>query len=328
MNQWLDEMGFKPGNGACRSKSGNLLASLLADWAWTGLERMASMTQIRIFHTAPGMDQDWDQDQWLTKQFLHLSWSPRIIISMCPFPIPTVSIIVKTLAWYSSQSRSWTRSHASSVWMSCYGLFRQNLCRNGTRTGTRMGHSILYQTFALQLMWELKRVLYFGVVSVPVLVPVPLPHNGVFILAVSRTAIGTETWIMKNGLYDFKKNLSHCTWTGTGKNGLFTHFSSPETVSGGVFRMYFNGFQVFSPGPKHRQCEWFLHNIGPGPCPCPGPGDSQCEYTISYVWISRLGPGKRTLSIWFWTITGINVFFGNSFINVCLKSQGPLKIRN
>ena len=165
--------------------------------------------------------------------------------------------------------------------MSCYGLFRQNLCRNGTRTGTRMGHSILYQTFTLQL----KRVLYFGILSVPVLVPVPFPHNGVFILAVSGTAIGTETWIRKNGLYDFKKNLSHCTWTGTRKNGLFTHFSGPETVSGGVFRMYFNGFQVFSPGPRHRQCEWFLHNIGPGPCPCPGPGDSQCEY----VWISRLG---------------------------------------
>ena len=61
--------------------------------------------------------------------------------------------------------------------------------------------------------------------------------------------------------------------------GYLPIFSGPETVSGGVFRMYFNGFQVFSPGPRHRQCEWFLHNIGP--YPCPGPGDSQCEYTIS-----------------------------------------------
>ena len=30
--------------------------------------------------------------------------------------------------------------------------------------------------------------------------------------------------------------------------------------------------------PKHSQCEWFLHNIGPRSCL--GPGDSQCEYTI------------------------------------------------
>ena len=38
---------------------------------------------------------------------------------------------------------------------------------------------------------------------------------------------------------------------------------------------------MFSPGPRHNQCEWFMHNIGPGPCHCPGPGDSQCEYTIT-----------------------------------------------
>ena len=30
-----------------------------------------------------------------------------------------------------------------------------------------------------------------------------------------------------------------------------------------------------SPGPKHTQCEWFLHNIGPGA------GHSQCDYTMS-----------------------------------------------
>ena len=45
---------------------------------------------------------------------------------------------------------------------------------------------------------------------------------------------------------------------------------------GGVFKWYFNGFQVSSPGPRHNQCEWFLHNISPGLCP----GDSQYEYTI------------------------------------------------
>ena len=73
---------------------------------------------------------------------------------------------------------------------------------------------------------------------------------------------------------------------GQGKNGLCTHFSGPETVSGGVFQLYFNGFQVSSSGPRHSQCEWFLYNIGPGPCPCPGPGDSQCEYTMSVrLWV-------------------------------------------
>ena len=50
---------------------------------------------------------------------------------------------------------------------------------------------------------------------------------------------------------------------GTGKNGLCTHFPGPETVSGGVLQWYFNSFQVSSPCPRHTQCEWFLHNIGP-----------------------------------------------------------------
>ena len=40
-----------------------------------------------------------------------------------------------------------------------------------------------------------------------------------------------------------------------------------------------SSFQVPSPGPRHSQCEWFLHNIGPGP----SPGDSQCEYTIKPI---------------------------------------------
>ena len=34
------------------------------------------------------------------------------------------------------------------------GLFRQNLCGKRTRTGTRMRHYILCQTFTLQLLWE------------------------------------------------------------------------------------------------------------------------------------------------------------------------------
>ena len=37
-----------------------------------------------------------------------------------------------------------------------------------------------------------------------------------------------------NGLHD-SMNLEHYTSTGTGKNGLRTYFSGPETVSVGMF---------------------------------------------------------------------------------------------
>ena len=47
----------------------------------------------------------------------------------------------------------------------------------------------------------------------------------------------------------------------------------PETVSGGVFQLHFNGLQVSSPGPRHTQCEQFLHNI----LPSPGYGHSKCD---------------------------------------------------
>ena len=67
--------------------------------------------------------------------------------------------------------------------------------------------------------------------------------------------------------------------TGTGKNGLCTHFSGPETVSGGAIQLYFNGFQVSSTVPGHNQCKWFPHKIDSGFRP--GPGHSQCDYTIS-----------------------------------------------
>ena len=68
---------------------------------------------------------------------------------------------------------------------------------------------------------------------------------GLFTLTVSRTGAGNGTWARKNGLYGFK-NPSYCTWTvtgtwtGTGKNGLCTHFSGPEAVSGSLFWWYFN----------------------------------------------------------------------------------------
>ena len=97
---------------------------------------------------------------------------------------------------------------------------------------------------------------------------------------------GTTTRTWTNGLYGFMYNLSHCTWTGPGKNGLCTHFPCPETVLGGAFYWYFNGFQVSSPGVTHSQCEWFLHDIGPSPGPQPGPGHSQCDYTIKVYWHS------------------------------------------
>ena len=38
-----------------------------------------------------------------------------------------------------------------------------------------------------------------------------LTHYGVFTLAVSGTRTGTRTRTKTNGLYVFKKNLSHCT---------------------------------------------------------------------------------------------------------------------
>ena len=60
--------------------------------------------------------------------------------------------------------------------------------------------------------------------------------NGMSILAVCGT--GTN----KNEVYCFMYKISHCTWTRTGKNGLCTHYSGPETVSGGAFQLYFNGF--------------------------------------------------------------------------------------
>ena len=40
--------------------------------------------------------------------------------------------------------------------------------------------------------------------------------NGLFALV--RSGTGTRTRTEKNGLYGFNKNLSHCTWKGTGKN--------------------------------------------------------------------------------------------------------------
>ena len=58
-------------------------------------------------------------------------------------------------------------------------------------------------------------------------------------------------------------------------------FSGPETVSGGVFQWYFNGLQVSSPGPRHSECERFLHNISLGLGP--SPGCSQCDYTMKNI---------------------------------------------
>ena len=104
----------------------------------------------------------------------------------------------------------------------------------------------------------------------------------------------------KNGLYGFNKNLSHCTWTGTGKNtsiryqehfqdlknGYQTHSSGPENVpgvlpcpcSGAVWKVLIKPIQPILPGP------------GPGSCSDPGSGPSQCEYTIrgKQCWIISL----------------------------------------
>ena len=79
--------------------------------------------------------------------------------------------------------------------------------------------------------------------------------------------------IMLKGIYKlmvYSHRLSPGPWQGT-------HFSGPETVSGVVFQLYFNGFQVSSPGPRYSQCEWFPHSIDPSACRGPGPGHSQCD---------------------------------------------------
>ena len=74
-----------------------------------------------------------------------------------------------------------------------------------------------------------------------------------------------DEWVVWLNVEPFSLHLNRdMACTGIGKNGLCTHFLDPETVSGGLFQLYFNGFQVSSPGPRHSQCERFLHNIGLG----------------------------------------------------------------
>ena len=120
--------------------------------------------------------------------------------------------------------------------------------------------------------------------------------NGVFTRAWSGTGTGTSimqnlshctgTW--KNGLYGFNKNLSHCTWTGTGKNTSIHHRAHFQDLK--------NGYQTHSSGPENvpgvlpcpcSGAVWkvlikTIQPILPGPCPCPSPGSgpSQSEYTI------------------------------------------------
>ena len=65
------------------------------------------------------------------------------------------------------------------------------------------------------------------------LVQTPAP-NGVITLAWSRSGTGTCTW--SNCLYCFNKNLSHCTWTGTGKNTNIHHRA--------LFQDLKNGYQT------------------------------------------------------------------------------------
>ena len=57
-----------------------------------------------------------------------------------------------------------------------------------------MGHWILCQTFTLQLMWELKWVLYFGIVSVLVLVPFPYPHKFCLIRPSTLPQLCDDQW--------------------------------------------------------------------------------------------------------------------------------------
>ena len=108
--------------------------------------------------------------------------------------------------------------------------------------------------------------------------------DGVFTLAWSGTGKGTGTDIMwslshctgtwKNGLYGLYKKLSHCTWTGTGKNTNIHHREHFQDLK--------NGCQTQYSGPENVSC------VLPCPCsgavwkaliktiqpilPCPGPG--------------------------------------------------------
>ena len=128
--------------------------------------------------------------------------------------------------------------------------------------------------------------------------------NGVFTLAWSGTRTGTG----KKGLYGYNKNLSHCTWTGTGKNtwnifrtwrmGLVLIFQVlkmcpvmnisvlPCPCSSAVWKVLIKTIQPILPGP----CAMWkvLHNTGPCPCPSPSSGPSECEYTIRPIKIGCL----------------------------------------
>ena len=130
-----------------------------------------------------------------------------------------------------------------------------------------------------------------------------LRSNGVFTLASSGTGTRTGTGTRKNGLYGFKKNLSHYTWTGTGKNTrnifrtwrmstrpilqvlkMFLVMNTsvlPYPCSGAVWKVLIKTIiQLILGGPSTM---WkVLHDTHPGPCS--GSGPSQCEYTISW-WI-------------------------------------------
>ena len=92
MNEWLDELGLKPRNGAYRAEKREFIG--LTYWL-VQTERERNWEEWRAWQKAGPFTllQEWTR----TKPFLHFSWPPCIIISMCL--IPAVSISVKTLAY-------------------------------------------------------------------------------------------------------------------------------------------------------------------------------------------------------------------------------------
>ena len=80
------------------------------------------------------------------------------------FPQLLLRTVINRHAGRQEVSRYRTRGESEESIAATDGSFRQNLCGNGTGTGITMGHRILCQTFTLQLMWELKWALYFGIV--------------------------------------------------------------------------------------------------------------------------------------------------------------------
>ena len=127
-----------------------------------------------------------------------------------------------------------------------YGSFRQNLCGNETETRTIMGRCILCQTFTLQLMWEFKWVLHFGIVLVR-------HHSHISSVWMSHYSLSWDCWL-------YLRN-----WLDTG--GL--RMEGWERISASALRIYWTDFLFRSedivngfPLPLWGYIEWLYWPCG------------------------------------------------------------------